>query len=168
MSRLLSTTFFMRLWLCAGAKTACPDPSDQVDRDVCLPTNSKCYAVHVCQVGRGHWLWAISTAFRSDPPRTRNRAPRTSRPTSPPLFTRQLLPRHTPTNARVQGLRAICAVSWSPRRPFSALLRLASVPSRSSNHSLRHGGVPIAHKAVCSPSKKRGLTFFLDVYIVNT
>ena len=36
MSRLLSTIFFNRFWLCRGAKTVSPDPSEQVDRDVCL------------------------------------------------------------------------------------------------------------------------------------
>jgi len=47
MSRLLSTTFFMTLWLCPDAKTACPDLSEQVDgvaihqTPVCSPSKKK-------------------------------------------------------------------------------------------------------------------------------
>jgi len=33
-----------------------------------LPGNLKCYAVDVCQVGRGLCLWAICAALRLDPP----------------------------------------------------------------------------------------------------
>jgi len=46
-----------------------------------LPSNSKCCAVRVFQVGRGLCLWAIFAALRLDPPRTSSGAPRTSRPT---------------------------------------------------------------------------------------